>query len=1322
MGLINERDADKMKALPFVSIIVVNYNGKKYLSDCFTSLLALNYPKNKFEIIMVDNGSTDKSLDYVKRKFPGIKIIKNDINNYAKANNLGIEAARGKYVALINNDVKADKNWLIELVKALNSDKSIGAAGGKILFMDGKIESTGHQELPNFYWSDRGCKEKDRGQYNRKEEVASLSGCAILYRKDAFKDVGFFDEDFNMYMEDVDVNVRLKQKNWKIVYTPKSLVKHIHHGTAQEDISLFYTERNRLFFIAKHYPEKLGDALLGRGYFTAKRDIKAESEIYNILVDVVLKLIKHHNRGIVKNILTELFDKLKKISNYENVFLKDKIEELINSLESNKQIIDKKEEYISSLNLELAKRDEALKSKDSYITSLTSELAKRDEALKSKDSYITSLDLELARRNEVLKEKNECINRLNLEISNKTKELQDIYDSTAFKFIVRPLWAVLWRIKEFIKNALILEASSKKKSIDLQDKKHVEKVDVGKIGICTIISKNYLAYARVLAESFLQYNGGEVFVLLVDKIDNYFDPKKERFTVIEIDAIKDRIPHFDKFCFQYNITELNTAVKPFFLEFLFEKFQLQKLIFFDPDILITSELNDLFSLLDKFSIILIPHITQPFKDTHKPSELEILRAGVYNLGFIALSYTNSTRNLIGWWKKRLKRYCTVDIENGLFVDQKWIDLIPGFFDDVFILRDPSYNIAYWNLHYRKAYIEKDNILIDGKPVHFLHFSGFNPEDPDSISKHQDRFRPNDLNEMKQVFELYKNKLIANSYNLSKKWPCVFNHFDNGVVIPDIARRTYWAMSAGTKIKFGNPFNAIHKNNYFNWLSEPIDNKNPKVTRFMYELYKNRLDVQRVYLDIFGTHREGFIRWFLESAKAEYNLDSSFLESIGPSSNVKYKGRVSIKIKDIAYHRIRALLKTILKKIFKNNLWMINNLRMTEFHWNRKIADINNLIKKKNRAPLNKYEDKNGVNVVGYLTSELGVGEGARANIKCLKSAGIDFSIINIDDHSSSRKNDFSFSGFSKHNPFGINLIHINADMFPRIYLEKGNKFFKDKYNIGFWTWELPDFPDYWLDSFKYCDEIWVPSNFTLASIAKKSPIPVIRIPHAVKADNIKNVDRSFFELRDDEFVFLFIFDFFSYFERKNSLADIQAFKKSFSPSEKVKLVIKCCNSSFDPAAMKVLRQAAAGLNINIMDKYLYRDEVNALLSLCDCYVSLHRSEGFGLTMAEAMYLGKPVIATGYSGNADFMNANNSFLVKYKLVEIEKDVGPYRKGCVWAQPDIEHASELMRCVYTNRDAAKEVGRKAARDIKINLNYNVIGEEIRNRIEHIYNSTA
>lgn len=1303
------------ETLPFVSIITVNYNGRKFLGDCFKSLFNLNYPQNKLEIFMVDNGSSDGSIAYVKKDFKKVKIIQNDINNYCRASNLGIKNSKGEFIALLNNDTKVDRNWLIELVKAAISDRSVACAGSKLLFMDGRTQSAGHSELPNFYWVDRQDNEGGHNQYRELEEVCSLCGGAVLYRKSALRETSDFDEDFNMYLEDVDMSLRLIKKYWKLIYVPKSIACHLKRGTASDDLALFYTERNRLFLLAKHYPHKLSEAILGRGYFTAQRDIKAQGDLYRILSEVILKLIKHHKKELVKEVLDELFKELGKISNYENIILVDKIKCLMASIDSQQEVITEKDKHIGNLNLEVVRRDQEIKNKSEHITNLNLEIDKRSQALEEKDNQINSLNLELGMKEEALQQKEIQINSLNLELGRKEEELTNLYNSTAFKFIVRPLWFVLLRVKKlFLKTN---PALSLKRNL-ISDG---GKIDTNRIAICTIISKNYLAYARVLTESFLQYNQAEVFVLLVDKIDGYFDPMKEKFTTIEIDTIKERIPNFEQFCFQYNITELNTAVKPYFLEFLFEKFKLGKVIFFDPDILINGNLNYLFDLLNKFSIVIIPHITQPFKDNHKPLECDILKSGVYNLGFIGLSNKDSTLLLLKWWKERLLRYCKIDFQNGLFVDQKWIDLLPGFFEDAFILRDSTYNIAYWNMHYRKAYLDKNTILVNGEPAHFLHFSGFNPDIPESISKHQDRFKLSDLKHMKPIFNLYRNKLVANGYKVHKNWPCIFEHFDNGAKIPDIVRKIYSEIKDAKNSSFNNPFNTLEKNSYFNWLNEKMDNKIPKISRFMHEIYKKRTDVQFVYPDIFGNDRARFLIWFSNSISQEYDLDSSFLCRIY-LFNTKDAKRFVMGLKAKAFYKIRGLLKAFLKKITGNNLWMINNLRTVELRGYRKIAQINMLLGKKKKHVIRRKDKKIGINVMGYLNSELGVGEGSRLNVKSLKAAGINFSLINIDNHSISRKCDFSFSGFSTDNPYDINLIYVNADLFPKLYVEKGTSFFRNKYNIGFWTWELSDFPDEWLDSFNYCDEVWVPSSFVLNSIAKKSPIRVTKIPYAIGIDNIKNIDRSFFGLKEEEFLFLFIFDFFSFFERKNPLSLIQAFKKAFSGSQNAKLLIKCTNSSYDPAAFKKMKKETEGLNVQFIDNYLYRDEVNALISLCDCYVSLHRSEGFGLTIAEAMFLGKPVIATAYSGNMDFMNINNSYLVKYKLTEVNNDSGPYKKGNLWAEPDVNHAADLMHYVYKDYESAKKVGKQAAEDIRKNFNFKVIGDGIKKRIDYLYNSNS
>lgn len=447
--------------LPLVTVVTVNYNGRHLLGDCFDSLSDVNYPKKNLEIIMVDNGSKDGSIEFTKKSYPYIKILKNDINNYCKANNLAIAKSKGKYVALLNNDTKVDKDWLIELVKTAESDKKIGAAGSKVLFSDGRIDTFGHEEFPDFYWSDKGCNEEDRGQYDSIARVRSISGCAVIYRKQAIESVGYFDEDFNMYMEDVDLGIRLDKEGWKLVCVPQSLVRHTHHGSVNGELALFLTERNRLLFVAKHYPQKLSACLLGSGYFTAKRSIEALSTVYNILGEVVAKLIKHHHIDIVKGTLSELFNELQKLSNYENNLLKEKVRELISSIENNQKIINEKESHISSLCSEINKKDQAHIIKDETIHRMTSELTQREEILKEKDGCINSLNLELGKTEEALKTENNSIQSLLAEIQTKESLLKEKERETISLVIELAQKDELLKYKEESNNRLTSELVQK---------------------------------------------------------------------------------------------------------------------------------------------------------------------------------------------------------------------------------------------------------------------------------------------------------------------------------------------------------------------------------------------------------------------------------------------------------------------------------------------------------------------------------------------------------------------------------------------------------------------------------------------------------------------------------------------------------------------------------------------------------------------------------------------------------------------------------------------------------------------------------------------
>ena len=365
----------------------------------------------------------------------------------------------------------------------------------------------------------------------------------------------------------------------------------------------------------------------------------------------------------------------------------------------------------------------------------------------------------------------------------------------------------------------------------------------------------------------------------------------------------------------------------------------------------------------------------------------------------------------------------------------------------------------------------------------------------------------------------------------------------------------------------------------------------------------------------------------------------------------------------------------------------------------------------------------GINVAGHVTGDFGLAEAVRSTIKAIKAVGIPLVINNL-HKVAGQYIDTTYTDFSEDNPYPINLVHTNPNIllhdgiYHKTFENFGVEYFKDRYNIGFWFWELPKFPPEWESAFEFFDEIWTASKYTAEAIAEVSPVPVIKIPLCLELPKI-SLTRANLELPKNKFIFLYLFDFVSSFERKNAFAAVEAFKQAFDQSnEDVLLVLKFSNADANPHRREQLNALVEGWSsIHFIEGHLKREEVYALMKNCDCYVSLHRAEGFGLTMAEAMFYSKPVIATAYSSNLDFMNVSNSFLVKYELVATTEDYGAYPKGSIWAEPEVEHAAYLMKYVYENYREAQQVGARGAEDIRLLLGPQAVGTQIKSRLECI-----
>jgi glycosyltransferase involved in cell wall biosynthesis len=889
------------------------------------------------------------------------------------------------------------------------------------------------------------------------------------------------------------------------------------------------------------------------------------------------------------------------------------------------------------------------------------------------------------------------------------------------------------------------------------------------LAACTIIARNYLAQARVLSRTFrARHPTAEMLVLVVDDAAGQIAPEGEPFTLVRLRDL--RLPDEASLCFKYNLVELCTAVKPFFLEHVFDRYGATRLLYLDPDVWVLDSLAPLYDALSTRSIVLIPHITDPIEDELLPSEVTFLQCGAYNLGFLGLRDTPTTRRMLSWWQRRCHEQCVVRLEQGLFVDQKWIDLVPAMFGDVAIVRDPGYNVAYWNLHARTVRPNGSGWHVNEERLRFFHFSGYDPDVPAAVSRHQTRFDVERLGEGGRLFDEYRALLLGEGYRQTSRWPIPFATFDNGVGVSPIVRHLYLSLGPPRRA-FGDPFSTRGPGSFFAWLDAPAPGEPaeaPYVSNLLAHVPLVRTDLRDRFPDCLGDDRGRFLDWMRATGPWQLALDPYFLgcarEPAGPA-----RPSVAGCARELcsASCRLCALLplldrygygprvRALGRRYFRRHPPAASGapprplgpvpVAPPRHSWGRRVAA--RLVKATLRPCSRHHVLANligdhatparpatavrpttapgagrpapggelGVNLIGYLTADNGVGEAARLVASSLEAAGVPRALVNFEAGSRRRRGDGALAGLGAANPYGVNLVHVNADQVRVFAAHHGPGFFAGRYNIGFWMWELADFPPEWDDRFHWFDEIWTPSAFTSEAIARRAPVPVWTSPLPLLQHRTAALERDHFGIPEDRFVFLFAFDFASVFERKNPLGVVEAFRRAFRRDDRVLLVLKCANADADPTNADRLRDTCDGDSVRLLDKYLARPEVASLMHAADAYVSLHRSEGYGLTMAEAMGIGKPVIATGYSGNLQFMDARNSFLVPYRLVEVNGSAGPYPPGRLWAAPDTGEAAALMRQVFEDRATAAQVGERARADMATRLSPEAVGTAIRERLE-------
>lgn len=977
----------------------------------------------------------------------------------------------------------------------------------------------------------------------------------------------------------------------------------------------------------------------------------------------------------------------------------------------------------------------------------------------------------------------------------------------------------------------------------------------------TIISKNYFAYAKTLAESYRRHHPEHDFlIVLVDKADGHVPQELPcGAEVIELGDLA--LPDVGRFIYRYSIMELNTAVKPFALADLFRRRDYETLLYIDPDILVFRPLAEVHAALEAASIVLTPHIRRPYHDEAMPGDLTILQSGTYNLGFLGLRNTASARAMLEWWMGKLYRDCVVDIPNGLFVDQKWIDLVPGMFPDHRILYGAGYNAAYWNLHERELARDAGGWTLDGEPLAFFHFSGYIPFAPQTLSKHQNRHRLEHMPDLKALTEHYREALLANGYEESSAWPYAFETLSNGVRLPlDLVRNVMqWASRKGVPVpcpiedpegfcRFlmsrsvlpGEPGcvllfhfllqlrgdvlsacpKALHDHDdecFRAWLRQsggkdyrlegllPYEDREA-IDDLVEDSFRklrraNRQDIFDKFPDLWrdASQFEAFASWVATHGTKQLRLSRGHAQALRAALpglarilNVYFlRGDLQIHFPHLAdAAQVAAFAKWLGNQRYELELSAAEISLFTEFalaeadmvekmrflYGHKGVAprttpniyaidarryEIGSVIGTEKIlaylqgesaiSPADQYLSQENVdpaaapdfegcsvpgldparnhayvkrafeglharragsrtvNLAGYLGAVSGMGESGRSMRSTLEKAGVALSAMSL-PHPKARGTGAPASAEIFGWPTSradVSVTVANADAIGVVECFLPKSYWAAR-NVGYWVWETQALPRRFVRSERRFDEIWTPSRHSAQAIARTVSVPVRVLPHTLEFAAIHRArpDRRRFGLPEGATLFGFIFDPNSVIERKNVAGLVEAFELAFRKDDNCHLVLKVNGRTQGAYDYEMIRARSDPERILWLDADLTREETFSFMKSLDAYVSLHRAEGFGLTCAEAMALGLPVVASHYSGNLDFMNIENSVLVPTPVIETNRPHGPYPAGTRWGDPDLAAAAQLMRSLLA-RDRRQAIGEIARQSIAESLDPGKVG---------------
>lgn len=773
---------------------------------------------------------------------------------------------------------------------------------------------------------------------------------------------------------------------------------------------------------------------------------------------------------------------------------------------------------------------------------------------------------------------------------------------------------------------------------------------------CLIVSGREIPVARVLADAVLAHHPeAEVIVVIADPGAAAPEDLPGAVRVLRPADVGIDDATLEILAGRHEPDVLRWSLLPFALRALGEDGA--PVVHLSPEAIVTGPLDDVLDLLSDHEVALVATMLEPLPDDGLlPTNTDVAEVvGVVDRCLIGWRSGPVGDELLDQWPTVLQE----DDPKGSTVPrdafQRWLDGRPAASPRIGLLRHPGYGVGFWNVPLRSIAGTLQAPTCDGVPIRLLSVRDFDPRRPERTPPRQQRIRLSRVPVLAGLLQAHATAL------LEAGWVEADERSDPWSVLPDGSTlnyrlRTLFGKGVDVGVLTRGPFDEEGQEAFYAWASEPAKAGGAAgINRLHFDIWLDRHDLQGAYPHLNGPDGPGYAGWVWIYGREQEGVPDRLLPPLP----------AHVDDPDAA------------------------------------------------GAPL-----AWGVNVAGFFSSELGLGEAARLLVGALDAAHVPaLPVQGMLVPPSRQEAEFQFST-PDDAPFPINILCLNGDMVPLFAREVGEEFFRDRYTIALWWWEVGSPPVGWQDAFRWVDEVWVATEHVRSLIAPTTTKAVTHVPMPVRLPPICDFRRADLGLPEG-FLFLYIYDYHSTEARKNPTGLVEAFKRAFPPGSGAKLALKCINAkNLADAHERVLLAIGDHPDIVVLDEYVTADEKNAMLATCDCYVSPHRSEGFGLTPAEAMLLGRPVIATNYGGTLDFTTPENAYLIDYEPVAVGPDAAPYPASAMWADPDVEQLAATMRHVFEHPDEARRRGERAREDIEARHSPEAAGRAMEERLHMIH----